>query len=178
MHTTTWTVGLVIAVSAALAACGSSSDDGGPSTGGSGGAPSGGGGSGGAVQSGTQIQIESGEVDGESADGVRAFRGIPYAEPPVGPQRFQAPEKIEPWSMPFDATGTPNTCPQLATVATPSKGRRLPDAQRVGARSGAQRAATHHGVGSTAVRSPAAPRRNRPTRATSWCAPATSSSSA
>ena len=121
MHTTKWTVGLVIAVSAALAACGSSSDDGGPSTGGSGGA-AGGGGSGGAVQSGTQIQIESGEVDGESADGVRAFRGIPYAEPPVGPRRFQAPEKIEPWSMPFDATGTPNTCPQLATGSNAFEG--------------------------------------------------------
>ena len=32
-----------------------------------------------------------------SASGVHAFRGIPYAQPPVGPLRWSAPQPVAPW---------------------------------------------------------------------------------
>ena len=40
---------------------------------------------------------ESGLVSGEVRDGVCRFLGIPYAAPPVGPDRFQEPRAAEPW---------------------------------------------------------------------------------
>ena len=36
------------------------------------------------------VETRSGKVEGIERDGVHVFRGIPYAEPPVGPRRWQA----------------------------------------------------------------------------------------
>jgi para-nitrobenzyl esterase len=44
------------------------------------------------------VETRSGRVAGVARDGVLAFRGIPYARPPVGPRRFRAPEPEEPWA--------------------------------------------------------------------------------
>lgn len=44
------------------------------------------------------VETRSGRVEGISRDGVLEFRGIPYARPPVGPLRFRAPRREEPWS--------------------------------------------------------------------------------
>jgi para-nitrobenzyl esterase len=47
----------------------------------------------------------AGKVGGaEIADGVIAWRGIPYAAPPIGPLRLRAPEPAEPWSGLREAT--------------------------------------------------------------------------
>jgi para-nitrobenzyl esterase len=54
--------------------------------------------------SGPVVRTASGKLRGESADGVRIFRGVPFAKPPVGPLRFRAPEKVEPWTGERDAT--------------------------------------------------------------------------
>src|SRR5262245_2547741 len=43
------------------------------------------------------VETRSGRVEGFERDGVLAFRGIPYARPPVGALRFGAPEREEPW---------------------------------------------------------------------------------
>ena len=45
-----------------------------------------------------QAGIASGVVEGFIRDGVRRWRSIPYARPPVGALRFRAPEPVEPWS--------------------------------------------------------------------------------
>jgi len=37
-------------------------------------------------------------------DGVRIFRGVPFAQPPVGPLRFRPPTPIKPWLGERDAT--------------------------------------------------------------------------
>lgn len=45
-----------------------------------------------------------------------AFLGIPYAEPPVGPQRFLAPKRARPWQGNLDAT-VPGATPQKRPLA-------------------------------------------------------------
>ncbi len=45
-----------------------------------------------------------GTLRGESADGVRVFRGVPFAQPPVGPLRFRPPLQPIPWKGERDAT--------------------------------------------------------------------------
>ncbi len=46
---------------------------------------------------GTIVETRSGRVEGLTRDGIAEFRGIPYARPPVGNLRFQAPRREEPW---------------------------------------------------------------------------------
>jgi para-nitrobenzyl esterase len=52
----------------------------------------------------TIVATTSGKVDGTVEDGVHVFRGIPYAEPPVGPLRFRPPRPRAPWDGVRDAT--------------------------------------------------------------------------
>ncbi len=49
-------------------------------------------------------QTRSGEVLGTVTDGVRTWRGIPYAQAPVGALRFQAPQPLQPWQDTLTAT--------------------------------------------------------------------------
>ncbi|XP_057325394.1 esterase FE4-like isoform X1 [Microplitis mediator] len=42
-----------------------------------------------------------------------AFRGIPYAKPPIGALRFKDPEPLEPWSGTKDATQYASKCAQI-----------------------------------------------------------------
>jgi para-nitrobenzyl esterase len=43
------------------------------------------------------VQTRSGKVEGRERKGVHVFRGIPYAAPPVGPLRWQAPRREAAW---------------------------------------------------------------------------------
>jgi para-nitrobenzyl esterase len=43
------------------------------------------------------VTIEGGRIRGTSADGVRVFKGIPFAAPPVGTLRWKAPQPVVPW---------------------------------------------------------------------------------
>ncbi|WP_343603093.1 carboxylesterase/lipase family protein, partial [Mycobacterium sp.] len=45
-----------------------------------------------------RVITAAGVVEGFSRDGVRRWRSIPYARPPVGALRFRAPQPAEPWS--------------------------------------------------------------------------------
>lgn len=58
------------------------------------------------------VQTESGAVRGVVTDDHRLFAGIPYAAPPVGPLRFQAPEPAPPWQGERDATAYGPRCLQ------------------------------------------------------------------
>ncbi|MGV0837299.1 carboxylesterase/lipase family protein [Mycolicibacterium thermoresistibile] len=46
---------------------------------------------------GLRVRTTAGTVEGFARDGVRRWRSIPYARPPVGPLRFRAPQPAEPW---------------------------------------------------------------------------------
>jgi para-nitrobenzyl esterase len=52
-------------------------------------------------------------------DGVRTFRGIPYAAPPTGANRFKPPRRPAPWVGVRDATQWGNKCPQVGSSSTP-----------------------------------------------------------
>uniref|UniRef100_F6YVB0 Carboxylic ester hydrolase n=1 Tax=Xenopus tropicalis TaxID=8364 RepID=F6YVB0_XENTR len=43
---------------------------------------------------------------------VHVFMGVPFAKPPIGPLRFEAPQPPEPWSSVREATAAPPMCLQ------------------------------------------------------------------
>lgn len=59
-----------------------------------------------------QASIATGVVEGFIRGGVRRWRSIPYARPPVGPLRFRAPQPAEPWSGVRHCHGFTNCAPQ------------------------------------------------------------------
>src|SRR4029077_6311301 len=63
----------------------------------------------------TVAQTESGALQGVVVvdDDELAFRGIPYAAPPVGSLRWQPPQSPLPWAGTRDASAFGNVCPQL-----------------------------------------------------------------
>ncbi|HYQ56301.1 MAG TPA: carboxylesterase family protein [Draconibacterium sp.] len=44
-----------------------------------------------------QVKVEQGIVQGTIEDGLRVFKGIPFAAPPVGDLRWKAPQPAEKW---------------------------------------------------------------------------------
>src|SRR3569833_1169095 len=59
----------------------------------------------------TVIAITQGKLAGATdAHGIRSFKGIPYAKPPVGPQRWKAPVAAGSWSGVRDATSFGASC--------------------------------------------------------------------
>ncbi len=67
-----------------------------------------------AAQVGTDVITRSGPVQGQvaAAQGVLAFRGIPYAAPPVGNQRWREPGPAPRWSAHRPALQNGPACPQ------------------------------------------------------------------
>ena len=45
------------------------------------------------------VELDSGRVSSSlvSDTGVRSFRGLPFAAPPVGENRWRAPQPVAPW---------------------------------------------------------------------------------
>ena len=66
-----------------------------------------------------QVQIDSGRLRGVSENGVVAFKGIPYAKPPIGKRRWREPEPVSKWQGVRDAKDFSASCRQA----------RLPGAQ-------------------------------------------------
>ncbi|SFO03198.1 carboxylesterase/lipase family protein [Sphingomonas sp. OK281] len=59
------------------------------------------------------ITIAGGSVTGIEDKAVIAFKGIPFAAPPVGPLRWRAPQPVRPWSGVRAATAFGHDCMQL-----------------------------------------------------------------
>lgn len=58
------------------------------------------------------VQVEGGELRGVARDDVRAYRGIPYAAPPVGDLRWRPPAPAADWEGERDAEEFADSCPQ------------------------------------------------------------------
>lgn len=50
------------------------------------------------AQTGPQVTYRDGIVEGIDSSGVKIFRGIPFAQPPVGELRWKAPQPVKPWT--------------------------------------------------------------------------------
>lgn len=50
------------------------------------------------------VTTKSGRIEGGSENGVHVFRGIPYAAPTGGANRFKAPQPVSPWDGVRDGT--------------------------------------------------------------------------
>jgi hypothetical protein len=87
---------------AALAGCGAGTDNSG-----------GGGHAAGCVSSALVVCTKSGQVRGATDGNFRAFRGIPYAAPPVGNLRWRPPAAHESWTGVRDAVAPGNRCPLI-----------------------------------------------------------------
>ncbi|KJK56251.1 carboxylesterase family protein [Saccharothrix sp. ST-888] len=61
-----------------------------------------------------QARTTAGRVRGEHLGAVEVFRGVPYAQPPVGPLRFSSPRPPRPWDGVRDATAF--AAPSLQSV--------------------------------------------------------------
>jgi para-nitrobenzyl esterase len=59
------------------------------------------------------LQIEAGSLRGAEQAGIYSFKGIPYAEPPVGERRWRAPARQRGWQGERDATRFGAACPQF-----------------------------------------------------------------
>lgn len=61
-----------------------------------------------------QVRTTAGAVRGRVEDGVTVFRGIPFAQPPVGGLRFAAPRRVDAWDGVRPATDFGPPPPQSA----------------------------------------------------------------
>ncbi len=52
----------------------------------------------------TLVRTSKGELAGVAEGDILVFRGIPFAQPPIGDLRFRAPREAEPWKGVRDAT--------------------------------------------------------------------------
>ncbi|HXY70706.1 MAG TPA: carboxylesterase family protein [Gemmatimonadales bacterium] len=62
-----------------------------------------------------EVVIAQGRLAGAVESGVDAFKGIPYAAPPVGPWRWRPPQPPPGWSATREATSFGPVCPQRGT---------------------------------------------------------------
>ena len=62
-----------------------------------------------------EVMTLSGPVVGSETDGVRIFKGIPYAAPPLGIRRFEAPENPPTWEEALPASEFSPGCMQSAS---------------------------------------------------------------
>ncbi|MDD9942841.1 MAG: carboxylesterase/lipase family protein [Myxococcales bacterium] len=58
------------------------------------------------------ISTRAGDVRGIEHDGILAFKGLRYAEPPTGQRRFAPPAALEHWDDVYDASCLGPSCPQ------------------------------------------------------------------
>lgn len=63
------------------------------------------------------ITLDTGRITGQQADGVRIYKGVPFAAPPVGKLRWQPPQPASPWDGVRACTEFGATCPQSAYPA-------------------------------------------------------------
>ena len=74
-----------------------------------------------------EVSTSAGRVRGRVEDGNAVFRGMPFAQPPVGALRFQAPVPPAPWDGVRDAAAFGPQCPQAMFPGTPGAAEPPPD---------------------------------------------------
>ncbi len=62
------------------------------------------------------VATRTGRVQGSERRGVRIFRGVPFAQPPVDELRFTEPQPAKPWSQVLAAESSGPASPQIGPV--------------------------------------------------------------
>lgn len=62
---------------------------------------------------GDEVRIDSGSLKGTITDHVVAFKGVPFAAPPTGQNRWRAPQPVVPWKGIRSAANYASDCAQL-----------------------------------------------------------------
>lgn len=62
--------------------------------------------------SGPSVTIKNGTVVGATSNGIDTFKGIPFAQPPVGKLRLKPPQPVATSFGTIQATDSPLACPQ------------------------------------------------------------------
>ena len=65
------------------------------------------------------IELSNGKLQGYFDRGIEVYKGIPYAEPPIGEFRFNAPDPKRSWSGILDAIRLGPVAPQSPSPFTP-----------------------------------------------------------
>ncbi len=61
------------------------------------------------------VAVPGGQIRGQlTSDGGAAFRGVPYAQPPVGDLRWREPQPVKPWEGVRETTQFRAACTQLS----------------------------------------------------------------
>src|SRR5262249_48805903 len=68
-----------------------------------------------AASSSPVVVTDTGPVRGIATSTIQQFRGIPYAEAPVGDLRWRPPQELARWTGVLDATAFGPHCPQVAS---------------------------------------------------------------
>jgi carboxylesterase type B len=68
-----------------------------------------------AGRSGLVVATDKGKIEGKAAEGIRQWLGVPYAAPPVGALRWQAPAPAQRWHGVRSAISYGSRCAQLAS---------------------------------------------------------------
>lgn len=58
------------------------------------------------------VQTADGMIGGSARNGIEAFKGIPFAAPPLGKLRWRAPQPVKPWQGVLSATRYRAACMQ------------------------------------------------------------------
>jgi len=66
------------------------------------------------------VTLSLGELEGVCSEGVYAFKGVPYAAPPLGPRRWLPPQPAEPWQGVYRAHMFRDTAPQNPMLEGPA----------------------------------------------------------
>lgn len=64
------------------------------------------------------ITLDTGMVHGAQVANMRHFLGIPYAAPPVGADRFRAPQPVTPWAQVRETSLLGRACPQASLAGS------------------------------------------------------------
>jgi len=68
--------------------------------------------SGSALTANETVRVEGGLISGSVVDGVRSYKGIPFAAPPVGELRWKAPRPVGAWEGVRECDAFGPDCPQ------------------------------------------------------------------